>query len=311
MSTIIQVTALSKRFGNISAVDDLSFSVEEGDIYGFLGQNGAGKSTTIRMLLTLIKQSSGDIKIFGKDLHRERRSILSQVGAVIERPDLYKYLSAYENISLFAKMTGRKVSREKLIKHLEQVGLSDRADSKVGTYSLGMKQRLGIAIALVNNPQLVLLDEPTNGLDPQGIADIRNLILFLSKSEKKTVLVSSHLLSEIELIANRMLIIDKGKKIVEGAVHELFDPAQTLLELQTVNPAETRNLLQQSIYSHQLQKQNTGVIVLKMHKKDIPALNRFLVQHAVDVLSMEPRHSLENYFLSLTSANQHVETFTN
>jgi ABC-type multidrug transport system ATPase subunit len=311
MSAIIQVTALSKQFGNIKAVEDLSFSVDEGDVYGFLGQNGAGKSTTIRMLLTLIKPSSGSIRIFGKDLEKERKSILNQVGAVIERPDLYKYLSAYENISLFAKMTGTKISREKLMRQLDQVGLSDRADSKVGTYSLGMKQRLGIAIALVNNPQLVLLDEPTNGLDPQGIADIRNLILFLSRTEKKTVLVSSHLLSEIELIANRMLIIDKGKKIVEGAVQTLFDPAQTLLELQTVDPSSTIELLQQSVYSNLIQKQVSGVIVLKMHRNDIPSLNRFLVQHAVEVLSLEPRHSLEDYFLSLTSANQHVETFAN
>ena len=212
MASIVQVSHLSKYFSDIKAVDDLSFSVNAGDVYGFLGQNGAGKSTTVRMLLTLIKPTDGKIEIFGMDLQTRRKEILKQVGAVIERPDLYKYLTGFENISMFAKMSGEKISKIKLMQQLEQVGLAERAFSKVQTYSLGMKQRLGIAIALINNPQLVILDEPTNGLDPQGIADIRNLILHLSKNEKKTVIVSSHLLSEIELIANRMLIVDKGKK---------------------------------------------------------------------------------------------------
>src|ERR1700729_3636343 len=165
--SLVTVSHLSKKFRTHNAVDDLSFSVEEGDIYGFLGQNGAGKSTTIRMLLTLIEPTDGEIEIFGMNLHYHRKEILRKVGAVIERPDLYKYLTAFENISLFAKMSGIKIARKQLLEHLEQVGLAERAHSKVKTYSLGMKQRLGIAVALVNDPQLVILDEPTNGLDPQ------------------------------------------------------------------------------------------------------------------------------------------------
>jgi len=180
MSEIIKVNHLSKQFKDTKAVDDLSFTVNDGDVYGFLGQNGAGKSTTIRMLLSLITPSEGDIIIFGKKLQTHRSEILAQVGAVIEKPDLYKYLSAYDNLSIFAKMSGIKVSRELLMKQLEMVGLADRAKGKVETFSQGMKQRLGIAVALVHNPALIILDEPTNGLDPQGIADMRNLILRLS-----------------------------------------------------------------------------------------------------------------------------------
>ena len=311
MSPIIQVSNLSKYFKNIRAVDGLSFSINEGDVYGFLGQNGAGKSTTIRMLLTLIKPSQGDIEVFGMNLRTHRKEILKRVGAVIERPDLYQYMTAFENISLFAQMSGSKISKQKLLEQLEQVGLADRAHSKVKTYSLGMKQRLGIAVALVHNPQLVILDEPTNGLDPQGIADVRNLILRLSKQEKKTVLVSSHLLSEIELIANRMLIVDKGKKMVEGSVEELFDPSAMLVELQVINIEVVAATIEGSIWKSNLQKQQQGVFIFKMAKNEIPALNAYLANHGVEVLSLQQRHSLEDYFLSLTSANQHVQAFAN
>ena len=180
MPAIISVDHLSKKFNNILAVDGLSFTVNAGDVYGFLGQNGAGKSTTIRMLLTLIRPTEGEISIFGKNLNTHRGEILSRVGAVIEKPDLYKYLSAYENLSLFARMSGKRISKKQLTDQLEMVGLGDRACDKVKTFSQGMKQRLGIAVALVHDPRLIILDEPTNGLDPQGIADMRNLILHLS-----------------------------------------------------------------------------------------------------------------------------------
>ena len=311
MSSIISVKNLSKSFSDLIAVDGLSFSVEEGDVYGFLGQNGAGKSTTIRMLLTLIEPTDGEIEIFGMNLRSHRKEILRKVGAVIERPDLYKYLTAFENISLFAKMSDIKITKKQLLEHLEQVGLAERAHSKVKTYSLGMKQRLGIAVALVNDPQLVILDEPTNGLDPQGIADVRNLILHLSKNQHRTVFVSSHLLSEIELIANKMLIIDRGKKIVEGNVEELFNTAEMIVELQTIDSDKTLNIIRDSIWKKYFSKHQQETIILKMDKKDIPSFNQFLVANNVDVLSIKPVHSLENYFLSLTSSNQHVEAFAN
>jgi ABC-type multidrug transport system ATPase subunit len=309
MSAIIRVSHLSKQFKDTKAVDDLSFTVNKGDVYGFLGQNGAGKSTTIRMLLSLIAPTEGDITIFDKKLSTHRSAILRQVGAVIEKPDLYKYLSAYDNLSIFAKMSGIKASRELLMQQLEMGGLADRAKGKVETFSQGMKQRLGIAVALVHNPELIILDEPTNGLDPQGIADIRNLILRLSREMGKTILISSHLLSEIELIANRMIILHKGKKMVEGKVSELLDPAHSMIQLETTNDQLAKEKLLQSKWADTLQEGKS--IRLLMNKQAVPQLISDLVGLDVSILSVNSSHSLENYFLSLTTMSGHVEPFAN
>lgn len=310
MNAVIQVKHLSKDFKEVKAVDNLSFSVGEGQVYGFLGQNGAGKSTTIRMLLTLIKPSSGEIEIFGLNLMKHRKEILRQVGAIIERPDLYKYLTALENLRIFAAMSGVKVSEKKLMDQLAMVGLAGRAHSKVKTYSQGMKQRLGIATALVHDPKLIILDEPTNGLDPQGIADIRNLILQLSKELNKTLLISSHLLSEMELIADAMIIIDKGKKVVEGKVNELFDPAETVVELKTMDDATAYEKLLQSGLKKLVQGKRNDCILLKLHRNEIPVALKEMVQMDVNVISFHSKHSLEDYFLSLTG-NTHVEAAKN
>lgn len=311
MTPLVKVSHLNKAFKDLKAVDDLSFTVNQGDVYGFLGQNGAGKSTTIRMLLTLVTPTAGKMELFGMDLLQHRHEILRQIGAVIERPDLYKYLSAYENLSLFAKMSGCRLKRTQLMDQLEVVGLKDRAHSKVKTYSQGMKQRLGLAVALVHDPKLIILDEPTNGLDPQGIADVRNLILHLSKHQGKTILVSSHLLSEIELIADRMLIIDKGKKIVEGSVKDLFDPSSMLVELELANPLEMAPLVTNSNWQSKLKAQRNNTWIFQMDKKIVPDFTRDLVLMGAAIISLQPKHSLEDYFLSLTTANQHVDDFTN
>jgi ABC-type multidrug transport system ATPase subunit len=311
MAALIEVKHLTKDFKDLRAVDGLSFSVETGQVYGFLGQNGAGKSTTIRMLLTLIKPTSGDIEIFGMNLLKHRKEILRQIGAVIERPDLYKYLTALENIRIFGAMSGKKISEKKLMEQLEMVGLADRAQSKVRTYSQGMKQRLGIGIALVHDPKLIILDEPTNGLDPQGIADIRNLILHLSKEAGKTLVVSSHLLSEMELIADSMLIIDKGKKVVEGKVNDLFDPSETVVELKTTDDTTAWEKIQRSRLKQYACEIKEEGILLKMHKQDVPLALKELIQMDVGVLSLYSKHSLEDYFLSLTTGHQHVEPFKN
>ena len=310
MSTIINVSNLSKQFKEIAAVDDLSFTVNEGDVYGFLGQNGAGKSTTIRMLLTLVKPTAGNINIFNKQLSAHRTEILKEVGAIIEKPDLYKYLSAFDNLAIFAKMSGIKPYRALLLQQLKMVGLEERAFSKVKTFSQGMKQRLGIAVALVHNPRLIILDEPTNGLDPQGIADMRNLILKLSREMGKTILVSSHLLSEIELIANRMLIIHKGKKMVEGDVATLLDPSKSLVRIETLNNEEAKEKMQQSKWNSFLQTDSKD-LQLKMNKEEIPVLINDLVNMQVKILSINPTHSLEDYFLSLTTQPGHVESIAN
>ena len=308
MSVILQVNHLSKQFNHLKAIDDLSFTVNEGDVYGFLGQNGAGKSTTIRMMLTLIAPSAGSIDILGKNVYEHRNEVLRQVGAVIERPDLYKYLSAYDNLSIFAKLSGLKVTKQLIMDQLEKVGLHTRAQSKVKTYSQGMKQRLGIA--LVHDPKLIILDEPTNGLDPQGIADMRNLIISLSKDLGKTVIVSSHLLSEIEQMANRMIIIHKGKKITEGDVKQMMDPAKTIVDIATIDDAHSLGLIQTSIYADLLQV-NDGGIRMQMDKNNIPAMIHWMSQAGIQILSVQPRHSLEDYFLSLTNPANYVESASN
>lgn len=311
MGSIIRVDHLTKHFRDIKAVENLSFTVEEGQVYGFLGQNGAGKSTTIRMLLTLIQPTSGSIDIFGMDLQKHRKEILRQVGAIIERPDLYKYLTALENLRIFATMSGIKISGKKLMDQLAMVGLEQRAHSKVKTYSQGMKQRLGIATALVHDPKLIILDEPTNGLDPQGIADIRNLILMLSREKNKTLLISSHLLSEIELIADSMLIIDKGKKLVEGRVNDLFDPAETVVELKTTNDAAAFEKLGGSDFREFVQERRNDCVLLKLHRNRIPEMLKELIRMEVNVISLHSKHSLEDYFLSLTTGQPHVEALKN
>jgi ABC-type multidrug transport system ATPase subunit len=300
MENIIQVKNLSKTFGDLKAVDNLSFAVRKGEVYGFLGQNGAGKSTTIRMLLTLIKPDEGDIEIFGLNLYKHRKEVLRQVGAVIERPDLYKYLTAKENISIFARLSGIKVTAKKIAEQLEIVGLAGREKDKVKTYSQGMKQRLGLACALVHNPSLIILDEPVNGLDPQGIADMRNMIIHLSKDEGKTLLISSHLLSEMEMIADSMLIINKGKKIVEGKVNELLNPSKQLVELVVADIAVALPFIKQSEWNGYYKEHTDNTIKLEFEKSRIAGFNRQLVQHGIDVHSLRPVHSLEEYFLSQT-----------
>jgi ABC-type multidrug transport system ATPase subunit len=236
------------------------------------------------------------------NLQHHRKEILRQVGAIVERPDLYKFLTALENLRIFAAMSGVKISEKKLMDQLAMVGLADRAHSKVKTYSQGMKQRLGIATALVHDPTLIILDEPTNGLDPQGIADVRNLIIHLSKERKKTLFISSHLLNEMELIADSMLIINKGKKVADGNKEELLNPASTEVELITDNREMSVQLIKETKWGDYLvqNKNNNGYILLAIKKELIPELNRTLVEKGVNVLSLRSRHSLEDFFISLT-----------
>lgn len=300
MSSIIQVKHLSKEFRDIKAVDDLSFEVPAGQVYGFLGQNGAGKSTTIRMLLTLITPTAGSIEIFGMDLRHHRKEILRQTGAMIEKPDLYKYLTALENLRIFALMSGMKVTEKILMDQLAMVGLAERAKSKVKTFSQGMKQRLGIAVALIHDPKLIILDEPTNGLDPQGIADIRKLILHLSGDLGKTLMVSSHLLGEMELIADNMLIIDRGRKVVEGKKETLLNPEKVQVEIITGDKERAIAVLKETVWKENVVPSPNGTVLLEISKADIPELNRELTVNGIPIFSLRPKHTLEDFFLSLT-----------
>jgi ABC-type multidrug transport system ATPase subunit len=298
---IIEISSLTKRFKEVLAVDELSFTVKRGDVFGFLGPNGAGKSTTIRMLLSLISQSSGRIKVFDKSLSEHRKEILSNVGAIVEKPDFYLYLPAIKNLEILAKISGKEVSKNRIFELLELVGLKDRAKSKVKTYSHGMKQRLGIAQALLHNPELIVLDEPTTGLDPQGMKEIRDLIIHLSKDEKKTIFLSSHILSEIELVANRMIIINKGRKIVEGEVAELLDSSTVKVTVEVENIESAKSVLISSSWQNQIDTIAGNKINFKLDRNNISELNKYLVDNGVKVEALIPVRSLEDYFLSITA----------
>ena len=301
MALIIEVRGLTKSFNEITAVDDLSFTVNKKEVYGFLGQNGAGKSTTIRMLLSLIRPSSGNIKIFGLDLLTHRREILQRVGAIIEKPDLYKYLTAIENLRIFAAMSGLKPGREQLLDKLKKVGLAERADSKIKTYSQGMKQRLGIAVALVHDPDLIILDEPMNGLDPQGIADIRQLINHLSKDLGKTVFISSHLLSEMEQVADSLLIIHKGKKIAEGNMQQLLNPELSKIEVETRSAEELEQKLKQTAWGKKIISSSGRKLTIQMKEDEIPVFIHQIAELEQEIYAVHKKNSLEDYFLSLTA----------
>lgn len=297
----VEVRNLSKSFNHFDAVKNISFEISTASVYGFLGQNGAGKSTTMRMLLSLIQPSAGEIKMFDKPLKGNEKYILSKIGAIIEKPDSYNYLSGVDNLRIFSKMYGLPSTTSTLDSLLERVGLQGRGNDKVKSYSQGMKQRLGIAIALLNDPEFIILDEPTNGLDPQGISEIRNLILHFSKNEGRTILISSHLLNEIELVADSMIILHKGEKMVEGKVNQLLDPSKTLVEIETQNKELAMIIISESQWSKQL-KSNKG-LSFEMNKNDIASLIKFLVERNISVENVKSNHSLENYFLQLTNAS--------
>ena len=297
---IIEIKGLTKKFKDVKAVDELSLNVNKGDIFGFLGPNGAGKSTTIRMLLTLIRPNAGTIMLFGKPLNVERALILQDVGAIVEKPDFYNYLSAYKNLEILGSISGREVSSNRIMEILEIVGLKDRRTSKVKTYSHGMKQRLGIAQALLHDPELIILDEPTTGLDPQGMKEIRDLIIHLRDEKNKTIFLSSHLLSEVEQIANRMIIINKGKTVVEGFVQELLNSAELKVTFELDDLDSAKHLINQSRWSDKIESFTKNKLIFNLPSEEIAALNKYFVDNNISVSAVIPTRSLEEYFLKIT-----------
>lgn len=300
---VIEVQHLAKSFGDFQAVRDVSFTVLQGDVYGFLGPNGAGKSTTIRCLLSLIRPDQGQLRIFGKTLAASRREILSRTGSIIEKPDFYKYLSAAQNLAICARISGVQVSRKEIEALLDVVGLSGRTKDKVAGFSQGMRQRLGIAQALLHQPDLVILDEPTNGLDPQGIIDIRNLILRLREEQGKTVLLSSHLLNEIELIANRMVIINKGKTVVEGEVARLLNYEELVVHVELDQPQRAKDWIPLHFPEVELIRFTHKDLELAISKTQVAVLNKALVEQGFQIYALESRRKLEDYFINMLNTD--------
>jgi len=297
---IIEINSLTKDFKDLRAVNNLNLNVFKGDVFGFLGPNGAGKSTTIRMLLSLIKPTQGTIKIFDKSLLENRSAILKKVGAIVEKPDFYGYLSAYKNLEILGKISGNTIDKKRIMEILELVGLEKRYKSKVKTFSHGMKQRLGLAQSLLHNPDLIILDEPTTGLDPQGMKEIRELIIYLSKEKGKTVFLSTHILSEIELVANRMIIINKGTTRVEGYVKDLLDSSKIKVTFEVDNIELTRNLISSSSWKDKLDSQIENRFILFAGNEEISDLVKYFVENGVKLSAVIPTRSLEDYFLKIT-----------
>lgn len=295
--TIIKVRNLSKKFGAFEAVKNVSFTVHKGDVFGFLGPNGAGKSTTIRCLLSLISPDDGSIELFDKSLQRNRSEILANIGSIIEKPDFYKYLSAQKNLEIFARISGADVSKKEIHEMLDFVGLGDRAKHKVKGFSHGMKQRLGIAQTLLHKPELIILDEPTTGLDPQGIIEIRNLILRLKNEQNKTILLSSHQLSEIELIANRMVIINQGRSIVEGSVDELLNTEETMVRIEIDSVDSALELIRSRFNPAEINRTSAKELEVLISKNRIPDLTKELVLAGFTIHAVEPKRKLEDYFI--------------
>ena len=295
---ILQTRNLGKQYKQRWAVHHLNLEVHRGDVFGFLGPNGAGKSTTIRMLLSLIRPTEGDVFLFGYSLKKEREKALRSIGGIVEKPDFYLYLTANRNLEIVGALNGG-TTRKRIFEVLELVGLAQRASDKVKTYSHGMKQRLGIAQALLSDPQLVILDEPTSGLDPQGMKEIRDLIRHLAHDQNKTVMLSSHLLNEVEMVANRMAIINRGEMVKQGEVTTLLDEGEKYVLVRGRPVAKLRSVLKK----HKVVKkavERGGAFEVTMSFEDVPTLNRSLIQNGIAVEALIPRRSLEDFFLSIT-----------
>ncbi len=296
----IEIKDLTKYYGHFKAVDDLSMTVDKGDIYGFLGPNGSGKSTTIRMILGLIKPTSGTIRIFDEPLRAGKRTPLKRVGALIEKPDFYNYLSARKNLEILGQLSEVTSLRKRVDEVLHIVGLSNRENSKVKTFSQGMKQRLGIAQTLLHNPDLIILDEPTNGLDPQGQKEIRELIIRLHSEREITVLISSHLLFEMEQMATKMVIINRGKVLIEGGVSNLLKNNEQRLTISVENPDETKQIVNESIWVKNFTAHDQHKFHFQITREQVPDLTAFLASQKSRITAVEPIRSLEDFFLQIT-----------
>ncbi|WP_298999537.1 ABC transporter ATP-binding protein [Flagellimonas sp. S174] len=298
MSTILTVNDLTKKFGYLTAVKNLSFSIEKGNVYGILGPNGSGKSTTLGIILNVVNRTSGDFSWFNGQT--STHEALKKVGAIIERPNFYPYMTAIQNLKLVCKI--KEVSEDKIQEKLELVGLWERRNSKFKTYSLGMKQRLAIASALLNDPEILILDEPTNGLDPQGIHQIREIIKKIA-NQGTTILLASHLLDEVEKVCSHVVILRKGEKLYSGPVDEML-ASHGFFELRTSNMEKLKDILDKHASFGKINQENGTLTAYLKEEMNAEALNKLLFEEGM-VLShlVKRKESLEEQFLALTKNN--------
>ena len=296
METILSIENLNKRFGPIHAVKNVSLKIEKGNVYGILGPNGSGKSTTLGIVLNVVNKTSGNYSWFGDTM--QTHEALKKVGAIIERPNFYPYMTAIENLELVCKIKG--IPYTKVHEKLELVGLLDRKNSKFSTFSLGMKQRLAIASALLNDPEILILDEPTNGLDPQGIHQIRDIIKLIA-SQGTTILLASHLLDEVEKVCTHVLVLRKGEVLYSGSV-DAMSSNEGFFELQSDDNKQLKFVLSKLDAIEKCTEDNGKILAYLKKPLEAKDLNRMLFEEKIVLNHLVKRkHSLEEQFLELTS----------
>jgi ABC-type multidrug transport system ATPase subunit len=298
MAAVLKTEGLTKHFGRLRAVEDVDLEVQEGDIYGFLGLNGAGKSTTIRLVLRLMRPTGGRVAVFGRDTRTDFIEIMKQVGSLVELPAYYPYLSAYKNLEILRLVTGG-VPRFRIEEVLETVGLRERMHDRVGTYSQGMRQRLGIAMALLPRPRFVILDEPTNGLDPHGINHIRGVIQRLNRQEGVTFLISSHLLHEVEITCTRVGIIKEGRLVLQDTMAGILARTVSGLSVRCDPMPRALEVLGAQSWVRRAKEDGQGGILVECDPSQFAQVNAALHQAGVAVSELTPeRQTLEEFFLS-------------
>ncbi|OGX80623.1 MULTISPECIES: ABC transporter ATP-binding protein [Exiguobacterium] len=306
MQPTLKIDHLTKVIGKKTIIDDISFDVFPGEVFGFLGPNGAGKTTTIRMIVGLIKPTKGSVSICGFGVERQFVQAMNQIGAIVENPELYKFLSGRENLNVFARMLPG-ITEARIQEVIDLVDLTARIDDKVKTYSLGMRQRLGIAQAMLNNPRVLILDEPTNGLDPMGIRDLRLFIRRLVEETGLSVLVSSHILAEIELLADRVAIMSRGKIVKVGTVQELINELASTVDVHVADSFEVLPIVRGFESIEQADVVDERTIRVSMNLEDTARLNRYLLDRDVEVFGLERRvQTLEELFITLTGGDHIV-----
>jgi len=298
MVAVLETSGLTKHFGLFKAVEDLDLQVQEGDIYGFLGLNGSGKTTTMRMILRLIRPTAGCVSIFGQDIRKDFIGIMSRVGSLVELPAYYPYLSAAKNLEILRLATGG-LPASRIPEVLEIVGLRDRMHDRVGTYSQGMRQRLGIAMALLPRPRLVLLDEPTNGLDPHGMNHIRGVIQELNRKEGVTFVISSHLLHEVEITCTRVGIIKQGRMVLQDTMRAILSHTVTGVRIVSDQAQKAEALLKAQPWVKEVQADPAGGLRVGCEPSRFAEINALLLGHGIQVSELSPvRQTLEDFFLS-------------
>ncbi|WP_053975603.1 ABC transporter ATP-binding protein [Mangrovimonas xylaniphaga] len=295
MEPILTITNLTKKFGYLTAVQDLSFTINKGNVYGILGPNGSGKSTTLGIVLNVVNKTSGNFHWFDGNI--STHNALKKVGAIIERPNFYPYMTAYQNLKLVCKI--KEVPFEKIEEKLEIVGLLDRKDHKFRTYSLGMKQRLAIASALLNDPEILILDEPTNGLDPQGIHQIREIIKSIA-ANGTTILLASHLLDEVEKVCSHVVVLRKGVKLYSGRVDEMIN-SYGFFQLKATEQSQLLNILETNPTFGKITTENDLITAFLNEPMDASTLNKLMFEKGITLSHLVKRkESLEEQFLQLT-----------